>query len=169
MVNLSIVVCGAPLASRAREVLAAATERGWDASLAITGSALAWLPDEAPDRSRPPKQPRPPRPDAVLVLPLTFNTANKWALGLADNRPLGLLCEALGADKPIVAVPMVNESLWSHPRWPDTLHVLTKAGVVMVDPSTGNTSADPVPSGRGDALAATFDPSWAFDRLPDPR
>lgn len=162
MANLSIVVCGAPLAARAHDVVAAAEASDWDVSLLVTSSAQAWVQQTGASSFRRPDDPKPPRPDAVLVLPMTFNTGNKWALGLADSRPLALLAEALGAGKPCVAVPMVNESLWGHPAWKRSLSVLSEAGVRFVDPSTGGEVPGPLSSGDGDAVSAGFDPAWAL-------
>lgn len=159
MANLSIVVCGAPLSSRASELVDLATEAGWDASLVVTHAARAWVADdEGSTGFRSPDDPKPPRPDAVLVAPLTFNTATKWALGIADSYPLSLLSEALGADKPIVAVPFVNESLWGHPAWHGTLSTLQGAGVVLVDANDHRSqSPTPLASGSGDVIAQAFD------------
>jgi Flavoprotein len=35
-------------------------------------------------------------PDAIIVAPATFNTINKWAVGISDTLALGLLTEAIG-------------------------------------------------------------------------
>lgn len=123
-----------------------------------------------PQRHRIPEPgaPKRPRPDALIVLPLTFNTGSKWALGMADNRPLSLLCETLGAGKPIIAVPLVNADLWGHPAWPTHLDTLTGAGVVMVDPATGERVARPVNSDDVDDLVRRFDPAWLLDPLHEP-
>lgn len=146
----------------------AARADGWEVALAATRTAEAWVGDRV-DLSdagfRRPDEPKRPRPDALAVLPLTFNTAAKWALGLADNRPVSLLCEALGAGKPIVAVPMVNEALWQHPAWRGHIDTLIGAGVVLLDPATGRTPARPLPSDDVDTLVARFDPAWILDRL----
>jgi len=165
MANLSIVVCGAPLAARAVDVANVARADGWDVSLVVTSAAQAWLPETPLSKFRRPDEPKPPRPDAVLVFPMTFNTANKWALGIADSQPLSLLAETLGAGKPCVAVPLVNESLWGHPGWERTLSVLAGAGVRFVDPSTGDAVARPVAPGTGDELTSAFDPKWALQPL----
>ena len=37
-----------------------------------------------------------PPADAFVVAPATFNTINKWALGISDTLALGLLNEATG-------------------------------------------------------------------------
>ncbi len=166
---LTLVLSGAPLAGRAADVIDAARAGGWEVALAATRTAEAWVGDRV-DLSdagfRRPDQPKRPRPDALAVLPLTFNTASKWALGLADNRPVSLLCEALGAGKPVVAVPMVNESLWMHPAWRGHLDTLIGAGVVMLDPATGQTPTRPLATDDVDDLVARFDPAWIVDRLP---
>lgn len=69
---------------------------------------------------------------AVLVTPATFNTINKWALGINDNLALGLLNEALGRDVPITIEPYANEALTHHGRYRDSLEFLTKGGVNVV-------------------------------------
>ncbi len=37
-----------------------------------------------------------PKADAMLVMPATFNTINKWAQGIGDTLVTSILCEALG-------------------------------------------------------------------------
>ena len=166
--NLGIVVTGAPLAARTADLIAAATAAGWQTSLAITESARPWLSrvDLSDTGFRDPAAPKRPRPDALIVLPLTFNTGSKWALGMADNRPLSLLCETLGAGKPIVAVPLVNADLWGHPAWPGHLDTLSRAGVVMIDPATGEHRARPQTSDDVGELVRRFDPGWLLAALP---
>jgi hypothetical protein len=161
MPNLSLIVCGAPLASRANDVAAALTEVGWTVSVLHTEAATPWRGDEGgpvlPAIFRRPDDPKPPRPDAVVVCPMTFNTANKWARGLADTYPLSLLCESLGARVRMVAVPFVNESLASHPAWPESLSRLSAEGVRLVDPDPDQPGA--LRSGTGDEVAARFEPA----------
>lgn len=41
-----------------------------------------------------------PAPDALVVAPCTFNTANKLVAGISDTLALGLLNEAIGAEIP---------------------------------------------------------------------
>lgn len=77
------------------------------------------------------------------------------------TRVSGVLCDGLGAGVPIVAVPMVNNRLCAHPVWAGTPATLLRWGVVLLDPVTGRPGAlQPVPSGRGDAVTAGFDPGW---------
>ena len=56
-----------------------------------------------------------PDADAMIVAPATVNTINKWALGIADTLPLGLLIEGLGKGLPIVAVPYTNAAMATIP------------------------------------------------------
>jgi len=165
--NLGIVVTGAPLAARTADVIEAAVAAGWQTSLAITESARPWLDgvDLSDVGYRAPDAPKRPRPDALVVLPLTFNTGSKWALGMADNRPLSLLSETLGAHKPIAVVPMVNRDLWGHPAWPGHVRTLTDAGVVMVDPVTGDHLARPLESDDVAEVVRRFDPAWLLEPL----
>lgn len=182
MPNLTIVTCGAPLAARTADLTAAAVQDGWQVAYAVTDSSRAWLDgvDLGDTGFRRPDQPKRPRPDAVVVLPLTFNTGSKWALGIADNRPLSLLCESLGAGLPIATVPLINRPLWNHPAWVRHLDLLTSAGVVLVDPRTGRTTTGPtdrpggagvgpVPSDSADSVVTAFDPRWLLDALPTGR
>jgi hypothetical protein len=165
--NLGIVVTGAPLAARTPDLIEAATAAGWQTSLAVTESARSWLDgvDLSDAGFRAPDAPKRPRPDALVVLPLTFNTGSKWALGIADNRPLSLLCETLGAGKPIAAVLMVNQALWGHPAWTRHLDTLIGAGVTMIDPATGDRHARPEQPADTDDLVRRFDPRWLLEAV----
>lgn len=174
---LALIVCGAPLAARTPDIARAAASAGWDVSVTATMAALPWL-DETKianatgqrlrTEQRPPDQPKQPRPSAVLVSPATFNTVNKMAVGIADNPACSLLCECVGAGIPLVAVPMVNERLWSHPAWPASLAVLRDAGVTFIDIRTGATDLRAVPPGTGADVVEAFDVSWAVSALPPP-
>jgi len=160
--NLSLVVCGAPLASRVDDIAAAITDAGWTVAVLATDAAAPWLGAEArpvlrPSVFRRPDEAKPPRPDAVVVCPMTFNTANKWALGIADTQPLSLLAESLGAGIPIVAVPFVNESLSLHPAWSESLARLKDGGVRILDANPEEPGA--LRSGTGDDVAARFEPA----------
>lgn len=76
------------------------------------------------------------RADAVIAAPMTFNTINKWALGITHNFATGLLCELTGYGVPIVAVPMLKPALARHLTFQNSLHVLRQMGVtLMFDPS----------------------------------
>jgi phosphopantothenoylcysteine synthetase/decarboxylase len=78
---------------------------------------------------------------------------------------MSLLCEALGSGIPIVAIPMVNESLWNHPAWMGHIELLQERGVVMLDPDTGQRGAKAVRHGTGDDVSTRFDPANVVDVL----
>ena len=154
---LTLVVCGAPLATRAGEVAGALRER-WSVSVVVTEAASQWYAE--------PSEHDRPRPDRVVACPLTFNTANKVAAGIMDTSAAGALCDALGSGVPVVAVLMVNNRLWGHPVWASTLRTLAGAGVRFVDLRSGRVG-DPAPvqSGTGPEAVAAFDPAWVVAAL----
>lgn len=78
-----------------------------------------------------------PRADAIIVFPATFNTINKWALGISDTLALGILCEYVGLHMPIVAVPCFRTGggLDGHPAFFRSLQMLRDYGVrVLYEP-----------------------------------
>lgn len=79
-----------------------------------------------------------PPADALLVYPATFNTMNKWALGISDTLALGLLCEYTGLKLPILAIPVVREGkLAAHPAFPRSLRMLRRYGIhILYEPET---------------------------------
>lgn len=176
---LGLVVCGAPLASRAADVAHELTRAGWPLTVGITQAATDWMdPDALSEaatvptaiRRRLPDEGRASgRPDRVVAFPLTFNTANKIARGVMDNHVTGTLCDALGTRAPIIASLFVNDRLWDHPVWASTLDALSGAGVVFLDPHTGRLG-EPVAvrSGTGGDVVDAFDPTWVVDALASP-
>ncbi len=77
-----------------------------------------------------------PKANAIVVTPTTFNTLNKWTLGITDTLALGLLCEYTGLGTPIVAVPCVPlDSLARHPAFSKSVAFLKECGVsVLYEP-----------------------------------
>jgi phosphopantothenoylcysteine decarboxylase len=136
---LYLIVCAAPPARTATTgVVRAAQHAGWDVSVIATPAALGWLPADLAELTGhavrtqprgPEEQKAEPLGDAVLVAPATFNTINKWALGINDTLALGLLNEALGRSVPIAAVPWLNSALRAHPAYEGNVRRLADAGV----------------------------------------
>ena len=106
------------------------------------------------------------RPAAVVVAPITFNTVGKLACGIADTYAHSTLCEALGDGLSILAVPMVNNRLWSHPAWAPNVDRLTGAGVRWLSIHDG-TIGEPqaVRSGTGEDLVKRFAPEWIVGQM----
>jgi phosphopantothenoylcysteine synthetase/decarboxylase len=81
---------------------------------------------------RSPADPRPPRPDAVIVAPATFNTINKSALGITDTHALGVIAEAIGRNVPVVMVPWVNAPLAAREPFRRSVAQLRGEGVYIL-------------------------------------
>ncbi|MFE7203873.1 flavoprotein [Pseudonocardia alni] len=173
---LGFVVCGAPLAARAPDVVRALTDQGWELSIGVSKAGAEWIdPDKlssvaeheiATRRRHATEQRRTPRPDRIVAFPLTFNTANKIAAGIMDNHVTGTLCDALATNAPVLVTLMVSDRLWGHPAWAGTLDLLTAAGVRFLDPRVGHvTRPEPVPSGTGGEVVENFDPRWVVDAV----
>jgi hypothetical protein len=73
--------------------------------------------------------------DAIVVVPATFNTTNKWAAGITDTLATGILCEAMGYNVPIVAVPYLKQQLAQHPVFSKNLALLRECGIhILYEP-----------------------------------
>jgi len=82
-----------------------------------------------------PGAPRSQIPDAIIVAPATFNTINKWALGISDTYALGVLAEATGLEVPVVVLPFVNTALASRPPFRRSVEALRAEGVrILIGP-----------------------------------
>jgi phosphopantothenoylcysteine synthetase/decarboxylase len=138
---LSIVVCGAGPAIELPGFVKMAIERGWDVQVIATTPALAFFDQAAiealtgnPVRSQysPPGSPRSRIPDAIIVAPGTYNTINKWALGIADTYALGVLAEQTALGIPIVVLPFVNIHLASRAPFQQSVKSLRAEGVSIL-------------------------------------
>jgi Flavoprotein len=122
-------------------------ERGWRVAVTLTPAAATWLDATGdidkieqvtgyPVRSKPrlPSETSPhPAMDCYAVVPATFNTVGKLALGLADNQALTQVCEAIGLGSvPIVVFPRINAAHARQPAWSGHIGALQRAGVLLV-------------------------------------
>jgi phosphopantothenoylcysteine synthetase/decarboxylase len=167
----TLVVCGAPLAARAGDLVAALQLAGWKTRVIATTAAQAWLSDigiSVETAHRSPKTPKPQRRStAMVVAPITFNTINKLAHGMADTLAHSSLCEALGEGIPMLAVPMLNNYLAGHPSLARNVELLSAARVTWINPHTGKPDDfAAVQSGTGDDVVRRFDPRWILTQLP---
>ncbi|GAA2907330.1 flavoprotein [Streptosporangium fragile] len=135
---LQVIVCAAGPAGGVGLLVAAAQERGWTVQVVATPAALDFINVDdlerrtgRPVRSRPrkPDEPKPPRADAIVVAPATYNTVNKFAQGIADTYALGLLAEAPGLGIPVVVMPCVNGALASRVPFRRSVEALRAEGV----------------------------------------
>lgn len=168
---LYLIVCAAGPAGRVGELVALAQRAGWTVQVVATPAALDFIDVPAleaqtgrPVRSRyrKPHEPKPPRADAIIVAPATYNTINKFACGIADTYALGLLAEAPGLGIPVVVLPAVNAALASRVPFRQAVARLRAEGVrVLLGPG----GVEPHPPGPGDDRAAAFPWHRALDEL----
>lgn len=138
---LYVITCASASAPRTPRFVERAQAANWDVCVILTPQATKFVDVVAlahltghPVRSeyKQPEEPDVlPRASVVVVLPLTFNTLNKWALGISDTLALGLLCEYTGRKIPIVAVPGVTTAsgLDTHPAFVRSMRMLRRCGV----------------------------------------
>jgi phosphopantothenoylcysteine synthetase/decarboxylase len=136
--QLSVVVCGAAPAGDVGVLIRLAQQRFWTVRAIPTPDALSFVDAEALESMtgnivevgyRSPSDARPPRPDAVIVAPATFNTVNKAALGITDTHALGVIAEAIGRRVPVIMVPWVNAPLAARAPFRRSLAQLRDEGV----------------------------------------
>jgi phosphopantothenoylcysteine synthetase/decarboxylase len=139
---LYVIVCGSPAAKRVGVLIDLAQAGGWQVCLIASPDGRKFLnvPALAAQTGHPVrsfyKQPGEPDvlpgPDAMVVAPATVNTINKWAAGIADTLPLGLLVEGQGKGVPIVAMPFTNAAMGSHPAFLAAIDRLRGWGVTVL-------------------------------------
>jgi phosphopantothenoylcysteine synthetase/decarboxylase len=94
-----------------------------------------------------------PAADAMIVAPATCNTMAKWAAGISDTLPLGMLVEAVGKRLPIVCMPFSNRAQLGFPAIQMAMRNLTDWGVTVLgedvyvphEPGTGGRFVDLFP------------------------
>lgn len=160
---LSIVVCGAGVAVEVATFVKLAIARGWTVQVIATPAAIEFFDQAAiealtgtPVRSQysAPGSPRSRIPDAIAVAPATYNTINKWALGISDTYALGVLAEQTGLGVPIVVLPFVNAALANRAPFQQSVKSLRAEGVSILlgpgaiephQPHTGGSLIDSYP------------------------
>lgn len=92
-------------------------------------------------------RPRPPR-GVVLFAPISFNSLNKLAHGIADNLALAVAAEAIGRRTPVILGPSLNAPLLAHPEAQASLAKLARWGVEIVPPVDDGEGPRLAPSDR---------------------
>jgi phosphopantothenoylcysteine decarboxylase len=137
---LYLIVCAAPPAIQTEHVAIPLQEAGWDVCVIATPQASRWIERAAlesmighpvrTDYKLPGEADPLPKADAMLVMPATFNTINKWAQGIGDTLVTSILCESLGrGTPPVVAVPCLKMDLVRHPAFKKSIALLRECGV----------------------------------------
>jgi phosphopantothenoylcysteine synthetase/decarboxylase len=168
---LSIVVCGAGPAVEIATFVKQAIDRGWIVQVIATPAALDFFDPaaiealtESPVRSRysAPGSPRSRIPDAIAVAPATYNTINKWALGISDTYALGVLAEQTGLGVPIVVLPFVNAALANRAPFQQSIKSLRAEGVSIL---LGPGAIEPHQPHTGGSLIAGYPWHLALDEV----
>jgi phosphopantothenoylcysteine decarboxylase len=137
---LYLIVCAAPPAQQIPDVVPHLQQAGWDVCVIATPQASRWMDLAAlegltghivrTDYKMPWEADPLPKAHAMLVMPATFNTINKWAQGIGDTLATSLLCEALGRGlPPVVTVPCLKMDLVRHPAFKKNIAFLRECGV----------------------------------------
>ena len=172
---LYVLACGSPPTQYLGRLVELAQSAGWDVCAVVSPDGRKFVDTPAlaaltghPVRStykNPGDVDVLPDADAMIVAPATVNTINKWALGIADTLPLGLLIEGLGKGLPIVAVPYTNAAMANHPAFEESIAKLRRWGVrVLYDDGVIKFQ----PPGTAEAIAHEFPWHAALDALGPP-
>jgi phosphopantothenoylcysteine synthetase/decarboxylase len=139
---LYLILSGAPAPEGIPDLVSRCQAAGWQVFIFSTPHGLRFTDPDAlerltdqPVRSEyrmPGEDKGLPKADAVLACPLTFNSVNKFAHGHADNFAIGLLCELLGYQIPVVVVPHCKPQLASHTAFQASIRALRDMGVIVL-------------------------------------
>jgi phosphopantothenoylcysteine synthetase/decarboxylase len=141
---LYAIVTGSPPARSVSDLIDLAQADGWDVCLIASPNGRRFIDADAlevktghPVRSEYKEPGEPdvlPPPDAMIAAPVSCNSLAKWAAGISDTLPLGLLVEAVGKRMPVVAVPYSNTAHIGFPAVQNAIRNLSEWGVTMLLP-----------------------------------
>jgi phosphopantothenoylcysteine decarboxylase len=137
---LYFIVCGAPPAQKTPQVVALLQEAGWDVCVIATPQTSRWIDQSVLEaltghkvrtEYKLPGEADPlPKADAMLIMPATFTTINKWVQGIGDTLVVSILCEALGrGTPPVLVVPCLKMDLVRHPTFKKSISQLHEHGI----------------------------------------
>lgn len=81
------------------------------------------------------------RADLLLIAPATANTISKIAMGVDDTSVTTMASCAMGSKMPIIIVPAMHGSMYSHQILTDNIIKLKKMGVKFVGPTMAENKA----------------------------
>jgi phosphopantothenoylcysteine synthetase/decarboxylase len=137
-----VVICGSPVADGALSFVQNLKLTGWHPCVITTPMGARFV-ESSPladltgypvrtDYKNPDDPDMLPPPDALVVAPATFNTVNKLAAGISDTLAVGVVCEGIGNNSPVVIAPSLNRALTRHPAYRRSIFVLRESGVRVV-------------------------------------
>ncbi len=83
--------------------------------------------------------------DLMIVAPATAGTIGKMAAGIADNL---LLSTYLAMDGPVMVCPSMNNRMWNHAAVRENIETLSRRGVIVIEPGTGELACGATGAGR---------------------
>jgi hypothetical protein len=141
---LVVVVCAARSAQYVQDFIVLAQQASWDVCVVATPKATAFMDlpllqsimkHTVEIYATPTSFLLSSQPRAVVVVPATFNTLQKWAQGEADTFALHLLISWNAMTMPILAVPRASKELAQEPAFLPALTILRQRGVhVLYEP-----------------------------------
>ncbi|MFB8000896.1 flavoprotein [Nocardia sp. NPDC056000] len=144
---LYAIVTGSSRASEVAALVDMARGQGWEVCVIASPSGRKFIDADAlaattgwPVRSEYKEPGTPdllPPADAMIAAPLTGNSIAKWAVGISDTLALGLLIEAVGDGKPVVAVPYSSQGQLNFRPIQRALRTLAESGVTIVPAEPG--------------------------------
>ena len=161
-------MCGAGPATAIGTFVSLVQERGWTVQVIATPAALDFFDQAVIEKATgspvgnqysKPGAPRSQIPDTIIVAPASYNTINKWALGISDTYALGVLAETTRLDVPIVVLPFVNSTLVGREPFRRSAEALCAEGVRILPGPGGfqpRKSQSPHLSGAGRGTAQTL-------------
>ena len=172
---LYVIACGSPAARNIGVLVGMAQRQGWTVCVVATPDGRKFFDVAAlsaltghPVRTyyKNPGEPDVlPEATAMAVVPATVNTISKWAAGIADTLPLGLLVEAIGKGMPIVALPFTNSAMAAHPAFVEAVARLRGWGVTVL---FGDDVLKLPPPGQGDTVVDSIPWELILNSLPTP-
>ena len=139
---LYAIACGAPPARDIGKLVDLAQADGWDVCVLASPDGRRFLDVDAltertghtvrSEYKEPGTPDELPPADAMIVAPATCNTLAKWAAGISDTLPLGLVVEAVGKGLPVVALPFSNRAHLAFPAIIEAIEKLRRWGVTVL-------------------------------------
>lgn len=166
-----IIACGAPPTREVVKLVDIAKDASWDVCVIASPAGRRFVDFDAisaktghtvrSDYKEPGTPDVLPPADAIIVAPATCNTMAKWAAGISDTLPLGLLVEAIGKHLPVVCMPFSNRAQLSFPAIQSAMKDLADWGVTML----GEEVYTPHEPGTGGKYVHLFPWRSAWDAL----
>lgn len=161
-------VCGSPASAGTLKFVEELRDNGYQPCVIATPSGAKFIDAESfesvtgfpvrADYKHPLEPDVLPTPDVLIIAPATFNTVNKIANGITDTLIAGIACECLGAGKPTIIAPALNDDLSRNLAYKRSVLFLREQGARVIDDRIGKAAEPVLPRGRfsWDAIAQAF-------------